>query len=228
MSPPSKPAAASETRARARRAVTDSEKHERRQAILAAAEAQLRRVGFEAFSMEVLAKEVGVARGTLYRYFATREDVLLSLYLEQRERFAQALTAAVQPGMEDDAFIRNWYDHATSDALFLKLQARLGSVIEQNITTETLVAAKLEMQRTIEEVATHLAHCLALEVPTARRLIVALATLILGAAEIDASPPLDSLPAALRSTAELFSSETVFTENARLILRGLRSSEPDA
>ena len=60
----SRPEQTTQTRERVRRAVSESDKQERRAAILAAAEAHFSDVGFERFSMEVLAKQLGMARGT--------------------------------------------------------------------------------------------------------------------------------------------------------------------
>ncbi|HEY5646220.1 MAG TPA: TetR family transcriptional regulator, partial [Pseudomonadales bacterium] len=136
--------------------MSESDKAARRSAILEAAEQHLRGAGFEAFSMEVLGRQLGVARGTLYRYFATREAILLELYLAQRATFFASMMADVRPGMNDDEFLACWYRHATSDALLLVLQARLGSVIEHNIAPEHLLAAKLDMQRELDTVADHL------------------------------------------------------------------------
>ncbi|MGE0625560.1 MAG: TetR/AcrR family transcriptional regulator [Pseudomonadales bacterium] len=202
--------------------MSESDKAARREAILTAAEAQLREAGFEAFSMEVLARTLGVARGTLYRYFATRETVLLELYLAQRSRFAAAMTADVGPGIDDAAFVTCWYDHATSDPLFLMLQARLGSVIEHNIPRDALITAKRAMQTEMEDFAGYLAACLNVDPEHARRLIVGLVALLLGAAELDTSPRLNGLPEEFAASMALFASRRVFTDNARLILDGLR------
>lgn len=202
--------------------MSESDKAARREAILTAAEAQLRDAGFEAFSMEVLARTLGVARGTLYRYFATREAVLLELYLAQRSRFAAALTADVSPAIDDAAFVTRWYDHATADPLFLMLQARLGSVIEHNIPREALITAKRAMHLEMGAFAAYLASCLNVDAEQARRLIVGLVALLLGAAELYNSPRLTGLPAELDDGMAFFASRRVFTDNARLILDGLR------
>jgi len=209
-------------KARARRAVSDADKAARRDAILAAAETQLLEAGFEAFSMEVLARTLEVARGTLYRYFPTREAVLLELYLVARSRFAAAMTADVTPGMDDVAFVECWYDHATSDPLFLMLQARLGSVIERNIPGEMLIAAKRAMQTEMSAFAEFLAAGLAIDTDRARRLIVGLVALLLGATELDKPPPLSGLPQEIVDSMAMFASRRLFTDNARLILDGLR------
>ena len=62
------------------RARTQDQKHFRRQQILDAAKMHFEDVGYESFSMANLAKLAGVAKGTLYLYFATREEVFLALY----------------------------------------------------------------------------------------------------------------------------------------------------
>lgn len=210
------------SRARARRAVSETDKAARREAILAAAETQLRDAGFEAFSMEVLARTLGVARGTLYRYFATREAVLLELYLVQRSRFATAMTAAANRGMDDADFVERWYELASRDPLFLMLQARLGSVIERNIPAERLIAAKRAMRTEMTAFAASLADGLAIDPERARRLVVGLVALLLGAAELDNAPRLTGLPSDITDTMTQFASRRVFTDNARLILDGLR------
>lgn len=210
------------SRTRARRAVSDSDKAARREAILGAAEAQLRHVGFEAFSMEVLARTLGVARGTLYRYFATREAVLLELYLEQRARFVSAMRAEVAADIDDATFVERCYDLATADPLFLMLQARLGSVIERNIPRQRLIEAKQAMQVEMSEFADYLAGCLDIDTDRARRLIVGLVALLLGAAELDNSPRQNDLPPEITESMAFFAHHRVFVDNARLILSGLR------
>jgi len=209
-------------KARVRRAVSESDKAARRTAILEAAERQLRAGDFEAFSMEVLARELGVARGTLYRYFATREEVLLALYLDQRNRFAAALEDSVRPGVTDRAFVDLWYRHATSDPLFLLLQARLGSVIERNVSIERLIAAKTDMQSGVDAVAARVADALSLDVDRTHQLIIALMALLLGATEIDNSEKLPPLPPRFRHRLGRYDRRTVFSRNALLILEGLK------
>ena len=56
------------------RARSAEQKALRRQAVLEAAEKYFNEVGYEAFSMAQLAKNTGVAKGTLYLYFNTREE----------------------------------------------------------------------------------------------------------------------------------------------------------
>ena len=88
-------------RSRTRRAVSEADKSARRQSILIAADQHFRTVGFEKFSMEVLSKELEVARGTLYRYFSTREELLLNLYQRQQQQFVDQLIESTSKPVSD-------------------------------------------------------------------------------------------------------------------------------
>jgi len=212
------------TRSRAQRAVTDSQKSERRSEILAAAEAHLRAVGLEGFSMEFLAQQLGLARGTLYRYFATREEVLLALYAVQRAAWADELIDAVRPGMSDEEFVQCFLDRTRADPLLLKLRARLESVIEHNVPEARLIESKLLMQELVARVSGHVAVCLRLDEENARDLLMAFISLLLGASQMDTAPALDirKLPAAIQKTLKSMSGERIFRNNAVLILEGVR------
>ena len=79
-------------------------KLERKDAIVAAVETLLRQLGYEATTMQAVAKEVGLAKGTLYLYFPSREilifDVYERLFDQWIDRFAShapALILAVVP-----------------------------------------------------------------------------------------------------------------------------------
>ena len=71
------------------RARSTEQKALRRHAVLAAAETYFREVGYEAFSMAQLAKKTGFAKGTLYLYFQTREELFLTLYEQSLIRWSQ-------------------------------------------------------------------------------------------------------------------------------------------
>jgi AcrR family transcriptional regulator len=60
----------------------------KRRQILTGARKVFRARGFDGASMEVIAKEAGVSKGTLYVYFASKESLFEALILE--ERFGQA------------------------------------------------------------------------------------------------------------------------------------------
>ena len=125
-----------------KRALTPEQKSDRRDTLLVTAKTLFMDAGYEGFSMGLLSKRAGVAKGTLYLYFGTKEEVLLSLYSLEFERFCSELTAGISSVMTDAEFISRIYETSVSDPLFLALHARLGTVIEQNISVDALIISK--------------------------------------------------------------------------------------
>ena len=104
-----------------RRARTDEQKEERRLAILAAAEDHFAAVGFESFSMAVLAREVGIAKGTLYLYFATREEVLMVVFMERLQALGDRVLAVLGEEPDDVVFCRRFFEESVADPVFIGL-----------------------------------------------------------------------------------------------------------
>jgi len=214
-------------RPRYQRARRDAEKAERREAILAAAGALLRATGFEGFSMSVLARKTGIAKGTLYLYFETREEVLLALYVERLAAWARALAAGLHEGMGDDAFVALFQATALADPSFLALRARLESVIEHNVSLERLVEAKRAMRDLVGELAPRVERALGLRPGTGARLLVSLAALQLGAAQSSTGPAVAGLdlPEDVAEFMRLHREHDVFAESAPHLIAAARSTD---
>jgi AcrR family transcriptional regulator len=75
----------------------------RRRDILAAARHQIDEKGYLALNMREVAREAGVSPGTVYSYFATKEEIFATLYAEELERYALAIgpTCASAATLED-------------------------------------------------------------------------------------------------------------------------------
>ncbi len=86
------------TRTRKRRAVSDLEKSQRRDEILAAAKKVFARKGFHATTIADIAKEAGLAYGSVYWYFDSKDDLFHALIAAQeyalRTHVAVALAAS--------------------------------------------------------------------------------------------------------------------------------------
>jgi len=54
--------------------------------------------GFDGLSMQKLAKAVGVSPATIYIYFESRDDLILSLYREETRKMAEATLEGFDPG----------------------------------------------------------------------------------------------------------------------------------
>jgi len=69
----------------------EEQRHQTRERVYAAAIAEFKRVGMAAADVGVIAKEAGVARGTFYFHFPTKEHVLAELERHEEARQAARL-----------------------------------------------------------------------------------------------------------------------------------------
>ena len=76
------------------------ERHARGQAILAAAAQVFARHGLEGATIEMVAREAEVAVGTIYLYFASRDDLYLSLVAERGEQLRAKYEAIQARGLD--------------------------------------------------------------------------------------------------------------------------------
>ena len=210
-----------------KRARSADQKVERRQTILEAADEHLRDVGFEAFSMASLAKSVGLAKGTLYLYFHTREEVFLALSEEKIERWAQAISAALTPDMSDNDFCTAFFNTAYADATLLPILMRLNIIIEHNVSIDALVSAKRTMRNRLSQLAVDVSRALRLSPEQSMELFAVLPALLVGAAQYDKGPVLadEELPADVRAIMASFDPQQTFVPNACRIIRGIRAGE---
>ncbi len=85
---------------------------DKRERILVAAERIFARHGFFAAKVSDVAKEAGVADGTIYLYFKSKDDLLISLF-ERRmqqvnEHLREAIGGIVSPRAQLETFIRTY------------------------------------------------------------------------------------------------------------------------
>jgi len=85
--------------------MTTNTSQDKRLQILSAAEALIAEVGFQGLSMQKLAKEAGVAAGTIYRYFDDKEHLIEEVRVQVTQRVANA----VQEGIDDSQPIKQRY-----------------------------------------------------------------------------------------------------------------------
>src|SRR3712207_1227922 len=82
--------------------------------------------GFHGASMSAVAAEAGVATGTAYTHYASKDELVLAAYLETKAELANAATARLEPGEDPGRrFLAMWgaiYRHLSANrehALFL-------------------------------------------------------------------------------------------------------------
>lgn len=129
----------------------------RRDAIRDAAEGVFVRCGFDGATMQQIADEAGVSAGTIYRYFASKDDLVRAVaqacsarYTAQFESSAETATSPLELLMTAGAHIWEGIGSASArrDAI-LQLEATLVAVREP--TSAALLAESMgEMRRLIE------------------------------------------------------------------------------
>lgn len=207
------------------RARSAEQKALRRHAVLEAAEAYFHEVGYEAFSMAQLAKNTGVAKGTLYLYFKTREELFLTLYEQSLIRWSQVFISGLSDAMTSKAYAQALYRTAIADGSFLPLLIRLEHVIEHNVAIPRLVESKRVFIKQVELIAQPSSTSLKLSKAQAREVVKTMGVLLIGATRADQGPSLDSeeLPDDVQKLVASFSSEPLFIKNAVRIIEGIRA-----
>lgn len=140
------------------RARKPEEREVRRDAILAAAAALFDAGGEEAAGLNAIAARAGFTKSNVYRYFESREEVLLSLFLSELEAFVADFEIAAAACHENDvpALAGAAAQGFVSRPRFSALIAILSSVLERNISADRIVALKRGISELNLRVATAL------------------------------------------------------------------------
>jgi len=207
------------------RARSAEQKALRRQAVLEAAEKYFLEVGYEAFSMSKLAKSIGLAKGTLYLYFQTREELFLTLYEQSLIRWSQVFIDDLSDSMTSKAYTQKLFSTASADGTFLPLLIRLEHMIEHNVAIPRLISSKQVFIKQVEAIAEATSISLSLSEAQAIEVVKTMGVLLIGATQGDQGPSLDheELPEDVQDLIASFSSEPLFITNAVRIIEGIRT-----
>lgn len=132
---------------RGRRAVSQELKAARRAAILASAAQRFRSVAYDDLSMADVAADAGVAKGTIYLYFATKEALFLALLAEQYAQWFDAFDAELTSatGQPVDGLIDWLVESLAARPLLLQLMGLMHGVLEQNVELDTALEFKRQL-----------------------------------------------------------------------------------
>lgn len=78
------------------RAISEAQKSERRQAIIDGAWRAFQDTRYDAIMVADIAADIGLAKGTVYSYFTTKEELFLAVLQQQLELWFDALDALLQ------------------------------------------------------------------------------------------------------------------------------------
>ncbi len=142
------------------RAIQAEAKHERHVAILDAAERLLLRSPDRMANVAEVADEAGLAKGTVYLYFPSKEELLLAVHERNIDGFFSALIARldVEPAVAIDDVLVLTRRHMVEPPLFLPLAARCFGMMGQGVPSEATFAFKQRMAQRLQRAGGGLEH----------------------------------------------------------------------
>ena len=135
------------------RARRPEQKRERRNAILSAAVMLLDDKGVESTSLSGIARASGVSKANIYRYFESREAILLALTLDEAEAWLGEVTTRLAPlaGSGDIRAVAEVFATTMSTRpRGCALLSSLSSVLERNVGVELIAAFKRQFSTLLE------------------------------------------------------------------------------
>lgn len=136
------------------RARKPSQKAQRRETILQAAAELVEEERLEEVGLNSIARRSGISKANLYRYFESREEILLQLFLEDLEGYVEEVESglALLAGGDERASGTRVEDVAgvLTDAFLARprlcrLLGVLQSVLEQNVSEGSIAKAKVQV-----------------------------------------------------------------------------------
>lgn len=135
------------------RARTPEAKAKRRAAILAAARALLAQGELETTTLSAIATEAGTTKSNIYRYFESREEILMRVLTEDLRHTSAALTQALtKPRPLPEVALALASGLAANPRLCLLISIT-ASTLEHNISTDTLREIKRDLVTSLETTA---------------------------------------------------------------------------
>ena len=128
-----------------KRARKPVQKAARKEEILAAAKRLFSMGSYDQVSLNSIAREAGMSKPNVYRYYASREEIFLHILGEEQDRYIDALFRELQSADRShpvDEVARIWVEQALKLPDLLRLLPQLGSSLEQNSSVEQLTLFK--------------------------------------------------------------------------------------
>jgi AcrR family transcriptional regulator len=202
------------------RARTDEAKQERRHAILSTAwRMYTRDPSFAAFTMAALAKQAGLAKGTLYLYFRTKEELFLALLESGFDAWFDVIDARLDGGPAEltpvdatEVIVRSIRGRES----LARLLSILPTIVEHNVDFDAALRFKRQVMRRADVTG----HRLEARLPFLRagegaRLLVHLHALVIGVWQL-AEP--SAVIRRVMETPELAPARVDFEEDLRFLL----------
>lgn len=211
-----------------KRATNDRQKEVRKETILKASRELFMDAGFFDVSMATIARQSGLAKGTVYLYFKTKEEIFLALSTEETELWLEdfdARLASLDGAIDNEQFVEILQASMKGRDVMQRLLSLLHLVLEKNITYEQALSFKQNLKRRtmhtaelIENALPYLAKGQGIDVLTT------LHCLVVGWVQMtDHSPILEKVLEHPDITPFKFDLQIKLFESLALILEGMKS-----
>lgn len=144
------------------RAVQAEDKAARRAAILDAAEALLAKDSENLASVAQVAESAGLAKGTMYLYFKTKEEIIMAVHerhsMELFDR-VDALFATAGAEMTVERAVDSFCDFVHATPLYLQLGCFCHLTLERNIDLEVVYQFRLNISARLQKAGAMLEKC---------------------------------------------------------------------
>jgi len=140
------------------RAIQAEDKQERRDGILDAAERMLVRCPDRVANVAEVADEAGLAKGTVYLYFPSKEELLLALHERNVDAFFRDVIALVEDDTANvfEGMLTLTKRHIVEPPLFLPLASRCLALMAHSISADEVEAFRQRMSERLMRAGTAL------------------------------------------------------------------------
>jgi len=199
-----------------KRARSETAKLAREDSILTAAEILLRQSGYDAMTMQAVATAAGLAKGTLYLYFTSRESLVLAVHGQLFDRWIDRFAVHQPEFTSFDGFCRDFTRHYADDPLFLQLAGFATALLEPQLDREAYIKSKRGMARRVKRLAGLACRQFSIAPTAAQKLIWGFLTIAGGTAQMTVRPTVSEadLPDDVIAFTGLANFETVFVNAA--------------
>ena len=167
-----------------RRARSPAAKDARRQALVHAAAEVFGERRYAAVSMAEIARRAGVAKGTTYLYFPTKETLFLDLFLRRLSEWIDDVMPILQTAQGPDDVADAFADTLADHAQLVRLIGLLHGTLEQNVEAEDALKFKRQLISDLAPVAMAIAFVTKLPAADGVRALVQIQAMAVGIAQM--------------------------------------------
>ena len=129
------------------RARTEEQVEQRIREIQDAAARLIKILPYEKVTLQRIAKELNFTRSNVYRYFTSKEEIFLSLYVVDTQNWCDEIEEEITGPLAIEDFADTWVTILLKQERFLELSSLLAISLEKNSSEEVFRNTKTELSR---------------------------------------------------------------------------------